>query len=114
MPLEMPSACAVSTNGANTMRFSTALTWAAIMRSAHPDCGLSAGLGFANAPISPRTAIRSRIYGTHSSPVRAAVNVSQNSSFGIAVSPVFGHPQAAPHSQSGADEHRRPTQSLRM
>jgi hypothetical protein len=70
-------------------RFSTALTCAAIRRCAHADCGLSVGLGFAIAPVSPRTRTRSRMYGTHIKPVIATVMTSQNSSWDM-----FALPQA--------------------
>ena len=62
------------------MRFSTALTWAAIRRWAQGDCGLSVRLGLASVPITPRTIMRSRMYGSHIKPVIAVVMTSQNSS----------------------------------
>src|SRR5436189_623115 len=83
----MLSACAVRTSGANTTTFSTVLVCAAFIRCAQADCGLSLGDGLAVAPIGPRTMMRSRIYGTQSSPVIAAVKTSQYRSFDMSFSP---------------------------
>src|SRR5690242_18964810 len=83
----MLSACAASTNGANTTRFSTALACAAVIRCAQADCGASLGEGLAIAPIKPRTMIRSRMYGIQMSPVSATVSVSQYNSVDISPSP---------------------------
>ncbi len=43
------------------------------------------------APISPRTMMRSRMYGIHMTPVRMTVSVSHISSLDIAFPPVWNH-----------------------
>jgi hypothetical protein len=85
----MPSARAVKTSGAKMTRFSTALMCAAIRRRAQGDCALSVELGLAIAAMSPRTMMRSSMYGTHNRPVIAAVRTSQNNSLDMTFPPIF-------------------------
>src|SRR3954453_18870306 len=64
-----PRALATSTSVANTTRFSTAFAWAFMRRWAQDDCGFGVS-GYPTVSMSPRTAMRSRMYGTHNRAVR--------------------------------------------
>src|SRR5665213_2405551 len=85
----------ISTRGANTTRFSTALSCANISRVAHSACGLSPRDGLAMAPPRPRTWVRLSTYGTHNSPVNITVSDSQNNSRVIAF-PLVSNSESGP------------------
>src|ERR1700761_9598453 len=94
----------ISTSGANTIRFSTALSCANISRVAHSACGVAPRLGLAIAPPSPRTIMRLSTYGTHNRPVIITVNVSQNNS-GVSSPGVMGNPPRTISVTSPAGRH---------